>query len=163
MTDLVNPHTGTSLSTPRLLSLLMEMTTEPSILTAMMKAERANAPGLALLADHVRATRDKTPEPMVMNEEQIAASVLSFLVDAEVRGTVARYVSLAHQIPYKEATCDLWEMREEISQAFNLRRGIGVPTFFAEWPVVEGSMQWPEGAELPNVGDVIAVSPTEGE
>lgn len=129
---IIDPRTGTSLDHPKLLSLLMEWTSEAPILNAMMKARRGSPAGLAMLANLVKATAEgNVPDWPVMDERATAACIVSFLIDSSVRNTIARYVALAHQVPYKRAKMDLYDLRVNLVHEYQLRPNL-IPDFNAQ-------------------------------
>lgn len=121
----------------KLLSLLMEWTTDRKIIAAMVQSGRADFPGLATLAAMIRATLDEGSAPaeaQPLTERQIALALLSFMTPDAPYRTVARYIAKAHaqDIPgkkkYRAALKDLWElgMHLRTTYAINLE---DVPTF----------------------------------
>lgn len=125
---LINPHTKKTFDEEALLSALMEWTTEQHILSAMIRAGRADEPGIVAFCNLVRATAEKAPEVKTMDARAVARSVMSFLVDAEVRNVVARYVSTAHGIRYDQVKQDLYELREYLKGEFRIEPN-DVPRF----------------------------------
>jgi hypothetical protein len=122
---------GESNEKDQLLALLMEWTTEPRLIAAMVKRNRADFPGIASLAAMVRATLDGNAEggAQPMTERQIAASVLAFLADSETRNVIARYVSMAHadqvqgqpgENKYDAAKRDLYELRVHLQATHHI-------------------------------------------
>lgn len=128
---IIDPRTGTSIDHPRLLSMLMEWTSEGPILGAMIHARRASPAGLAMLANYVKATAEDVEGWPKLDERATAACLVSFLIDSVVRNTVARYVSLAHQVPYQEAKADLYDLRVNLVQEYRLRPNL-IPDFNAQ-------------------------------
>lgn len=135
--SVINPHTGETFDKDKLLSLLMEWTTEGRLLHAMIGRDRADFVGLLGLVAMVKATADQKavvtpsdidttgqiadPVPVVpLTERQIAAALMAFLVDPVVRKLVAMYVSSAYRLPMKQAKEDLYELREYLKRTFQL-------------------------------------------
>jgi hypothetical protein len=148
-----NPTTGETNEKAALLSLLMEWTTDGPIMAAMVKAGRADFPGLALLGAMVRSTLDGPQGPQLVGEDgqalaepdmdlpppleepQIAAALLSFLVDMDVRKKVADYVSKTRSVSYVRAKDDLLSMRIHLGSTWGIQPE-HVPTFCAGNPEV---------------------------
>lgn len=145
-----SPTTGESNEKEQLLSLLMEWTTEPRLIGAMVKRNRADFPGLATLAAMVRATLDNTVDggAAPMTERQIAASVLAFLTDSETRNVIARYVAQAHadqvqgqpgESKYDAAKRDLYELRVHLQTTHHIGAR-EIPELFAGDPEAQAEM-----------------------
>lgn len=131
----------------RLLSLLMEWTTEPKLVSAMVQRQRADFPGLAMLAAMVQATRDGGSETsdgvqaQPMTERQMAASVLAFLMDPEVKRAIAAYVATAHAVETQghetkqgAALRDLEDLRRHLKTTHKLG-GRDIPRLIGGDPV----------------------------
>lgn len=121
----------------KLLSLLMEWTTDRKILAAMVQSGRADFPGLAALAAMIRATLDEgaaNVEAQPLTERQVALALLSFLTPDAPYRTVARYIAKAHaaDIPgkkkYRSALKDLYELGIHLRTTYGVNLE-DVPTF----------------------------------
>jgi hypothetical protein len=145
-----DPTTGESNEKDQLLSLLMEWTTEPRLISAMVRRNRADFPGLAILAATVRATLDGSAEggAQPMTERQLAASALAFLSDSETRNVLARYVAHAHadqvtgqpgESKYDAAKRDLYELRIHLQATHHLSPR-EIPQLFGGDPVEHARM-----------------------
>lgn len=166
----------------RLLSLLMEWTTEPRLITAMVMNGLADFPGIATLAAMVRATLDaseiaseapKEGEAQPLSERQIAAAILAFLGEAEIRNTVARYVAQVHgdtvapvqgESKYDAAKRDLYELRVHLQSTHHIQPAeipnlcMGDPEqqaeimqrLMLERGLTNPAMSWPVGEPKPD-------------
>lgn len=161
-----NPQTGETNERGRILSMLMDWTTEPSIIRDMVRQKRADLPGIAQLAAMVRATVDGKPEDgaevqaIPLEERQIAAACLAFIVSPTMRKTVANHVSRAHGISYVKAKDDLLTLRIHLGTTYGLQPE-DVPPLCAGDPdvVLAGAeqevclfnmcMRWPAGEDAP--------------
>lgn len=121
----------------KLLSLLMEWTSDEKIIAAMVTSGRADFPGLAGLAAMIRATLDEgsaTPEAQPLTERQIALALLSFMTPDAPYRTVARYIAKAHAADiqgkkkYRAALRDLWELGMHLRTTYGINLG-DVPVF----------------------------------
>ncbi len=135
---IVNPHTGKSIDRQRMLSELMQWTTEGPILASMMKAGRADGAGIMALAAAIKALTGKAEGAPVVDERELASYMLSFLVEGSVRNVVARYVSMAHSIPYEAAKRDLYEMRMTLAKDYHLGPA-EIPYFVVQPPSEPGT------------------------
>jgi hypothetical protein len=116
---LINPHTNESFDRKRLVSCLVEWSSEAPIILALVRAGRADYQGIAILAQVVKKTMDE--EPGGFDDRAVAAAVVGFLVDPSVRAVVAKYLSVAHGMEYRQAKDELYNLRVELVQAFHLK------------------------------------------
>lgn len=116
---LINPQTGESFDRKRLVTCLVEWSSEAPIIMALIKAGRADYQGIAILAQVVKLTMDD--QPGGFDDRAIAAAIVGFLVDPSVRAVVAKYVSMAHGMEYKQAKEELYDLRVELVQSFHLK------------------------------------------
>lgn len=131
---LINPQTGESFDRKRLVSLLVEWSSEAPIILALVKAGRADYQGIAILAQVVKATMDE--QPGGFDDRAVAAAVVGFLVDPSVRAVVAKYVSMAHGMEYRTAKDELYDLRVELVQAYHLKPE-DTPAFIAVGAITE--------------------------
>jgi hypothetical protein len=116
---LINPSTGESFDRKRLVTLLVEWSSEAPIIMALIKAGRADYQGIAILAQVVKLTMDD--QPGGFDDRAIAAAIVGFLVDPSVRAVVAKYLSLAHGMDYRQAREELYDLRVELVQQYHLK------------------------------------------
>lgn len=116
---LINPQTGEAFDRKRLVTLLVEWSSEAPIILALIKAGRADYQGIAILAQVVKLTMDD--QPGGFDDRAVAAAVVGFLVDPSVRAVVAKYVSVAHGMEYRQAKEELYDLRVELVQSFHLK------------------------------------------
>lgn len=116
---LINPQTGEAFDRKRLVTLLVEWSSEAPIIMALIKAGRADYQGIAILAQVVKLTMEN--QPGGFDDRAVAAAVVGFLVDPSVRAVVAKYVSMAHGMEYRRAKEELYDLRVELVQSFHLK------------------------------------------
>jgi hypothetical protein len=122
-----NPTTGETNEKDRLLSLLMEWTTEPRLIAAMIKRGLADFMGISQLAAMIRRTVDGQDAEgdlavQPMSERQMACAIKAFIDDSETRNVIARYVSKSRGIKYDQAKADLYELRVHLTTTYKINR-----------------------------------------
>lgn len=131
---IIDPVTGHSTDRKRLVSLLVQWSSEAPIIMALLKAGRADQQGIAVLAHTIKLTMDE--QPGAFDDRAVACAVVGFLVDTSVRAVVARYLSLAYSMTYDKAKDELYDLRVELTKSYRLKPS-DTPAFVALGALVD--------------------------
>lgn len=126
MSDAVNPVTGRTKLHDRLLSLLMDWTTEHSVLREMVTAGLADTAGLGYLAARIGYTRKAAPGTIdpagYISEKEAAEYVCGFLAHRDVRKRICQHTHRTYGVPYREAVRGMRQLGESLSAELEKQR-----------------------------------------